>query len=68
IANPGSVNGYLSISIGVASRSARTASEADLLGEADLALYEAKRRGRDCSVAASSLSGEALDDRPPQGG
>ena len=61
IANPASANGYLSISIGVASRSARTTSDTDLLGEADLALYEAKHRGRDCTVAGSSLSGETFD-------
>lgn len=55
IANAAAARGYLSISIGVASRTADTANEAMLVGEADLALYEAKRRGRDCAVARSAL-------------
>lgn len=55
IANTAAARGYLSISIGVASRNAQTTNEAVLLGEADLALYEAKRRGRDCVVAHSTL-------------
>ncbi len=55
IANSGAARGYLSISIGVASRHARTTNEATLLGEADLALYEAKRRGRNCVVAYAAL-------------
>jgi diguanylate cyclase (GGDEF)-like protein/PAS domain S-box-containing protein len=61
IANPASANGYLSISIGVASRSPRSANDVALLGEADMALYEAKHRGRDCSVAASSLNSLTFD-------
>jgi len=55
IPNKTAARGYLSISIGVASRNAQTASEAVLLGESDLALYEAKRRGRDCVVAHAAL-------------
>jgi len=55
IPNTASTRGYLSISIGVASRTKQTSNEVVLLGEADLALYEAKRRGRDCVVAHSSL-------------
>ncbi|UGV25703.1 diguanylate cyclase [Rhodopseudomonas boonkerdii] len=55
IANEAAARGYLSISVGVASRHARTTSEDALLGEADLALYEAKRRGRNCVVASSAL-------------
>lgn len=55
IANTASTRGYLSISVGVASRTKQTSNEVVLLGEADLALYEAKRRGRDCVVAHSSL-------------
>jgi diguanylate cyclase (GGDEF)-like protein/PAS domain S-box-containing protein len=56
IQHTASGRGYLSISIGVASRHAQTLSEASLLGEADQALYEAKRRGRDCCVPASALA------------
>jgi diguanylate cyclase (GGDEF)-like protein len=55
IPNTAATRGYLSISIGVASRNAQTANEAVLLGEADLALYEAKRRGRDNVVAHATL-------------
>ena len=61
IQHTASSRGYLSISIGVASRHAQTLSEASLLGEADLALYEAKRRGRDCCVPASTLA-QRYDD------
>ncbi len=52
---------YLSISIGVSSRRPQTHNEAALLGEADLALYEAKRRGRDCCVPASALAQDHFD-------
>jgi diguanylate cyclase (GGDEF)-like protein/PAS domain S-box-containing protein len=55
IANVASSRGYLSISVGVASRTVQTTNEIVLVGEADLALYEAKRRGRNCVVAHSSL-------------
>lgn len=55
ISNTASTRGYLSISLGVASRNKQTSNEIALVGEADLALYEAKRRGRDCVVAHSSL-------------
>jgi diguanylate cyclase (GGDEF)-like protein len=55
IPNTASTRGYLSISIGVASRNALTSNEVVLIGEADLALYEAKRQGRNCVVAHSTL-------------
>jgi diguanylate cyclase (GGDEF)-like protein/PAS domain S-box-containing protein len=55
IANPAASRGVLSISLGIASRAADTADEAALLGDADLALYEAKRLGRNCSVVSSSF-------------
>ena len=58
IANPAARRGVVSISLGIASRSAATANETELLGQADLALYEAKRSGRDCTVLASSLAGD----------
>jgi diguanylate cyclase (GGDEF)-like protein/PAS domain S-box-containing protein len=58
IPNAAAACGYLSISVGVSSREPRTPNEAVLVGEADLALYEAKRRGRDCVVANSSLAHE----------
>ncbi len=58
MANPAARRGVVSISLGIASRSAATASETELLGRADLALYEAKRSGRDRTVLASSLAGD----------
>jgi diguanylate cyclase (GGDEF)-like protein len=59
IVNPASERGTLTVSIGIASKTEATADEAALLRKADLALYEAKRRGRDCSVAWSALAGAA---------
>lgn len=58
ITNAAAARGYLSVSIGVASRHAQSPNETVLLGEADLALYEAKRRGRDIVVAHSVLAHE----------
>ncbi|WP_249158137.1 diguanylate cyclase [Bradyrhizobium jicamae] len=55
IPNPASHRGIVSISLGIASRTAETIDEAKLLRTADLALYEAKRAGRNCSVVASAL-------------
>ncbi|WP_398481994.1 GGDEF domain-containing protein, partial [Tardiphaga sp.] len=55
IPNVATARGYLSVSIGVAHRTARSPNENVLLGEADLALYEAKRRGRDCVVTHTAL-------------
>jgi diguanylate cyclase (GGDEF)-like protein/PAS domain S-box-containing protein len=55
IANPAASRGFLSISFGIASKTSATTDEAMLVGAADLALYEAKRRGRNCSVVYSSL-------------
>jgi diguanylate cyclase (GGDEF)-like protein/PAS domain S-box-containing protein len=50
IAHPSSGRAFLSVSAGIACKSATTADEAALLGEADRALYEAKRLGRNCTV------------------
>ncbi|VIO78964.1 hypothetical protein CI41S_66210 [Bradyrhizobium ivorense] len=59
IANPAARRGVVSISVGIASRSAATADESELLRRADLALYEAKHSGRDRTVLASSLPGDS---------
>ncbi|HEX7883949.1 MAG TPA: diguanylate cyclase [Afipia sp.] len=55
LAHPAADRGFVTVSVGVASKSGATESEAMLVGEADFALYEAKRRGRNQSVASSSL-------------
>lgn len=57
IANPAAPRGYVSVSAGVASKAASTQSESDLVADADMALYRAKRLGRDRSVTASGLNG-----------
>jgi diguanylate cyclase (GGDEF)-like protein/PAS domain S-box-containing protein len=53
--NPAADRGFVTVSVGVASRTEATGSESVLVGEADLALYEAKRRGRNQCLASSSL-------------
>jgi len=55
IANTASSRGYITISAGVAARNRSTLDEAALVGEADTALYEAKRLGRNRSIVYSSL-------------
>lgn len=61
IGNVAAPRGYLSISVGIAGRTAKTANETQLLGDADRALYEAKRRGRDCSVLHSAIRRHVVD-------
>jgi diguanylate cyclase (GGDEF)-like protein/PAS domain S-box-containing protein len=55
IPNTASSRGYITISAGVTARNRSTIDEAALVGEADTALYEAKRRGRNRSILYSSL-------------
>jgi diguanylate cyclase (GGDEF)-like protein/PAS domain S-box-containing protein len=55
ISNPASGRGYVTISVGVSTRTEATLDEAALVGDADLALYEAKRLGRNRCFAASAL-------------
>lgn len=55
IAHPKSERGYVSISVGVASKLRADSNERALIADADLALYQAKELGRNCVVAASTL-------------
>ena len=55
IPNTASSRGYITISAGVAARNRSTLDEAALVGEADTALYQAKRLGRNRSILYSSL-------------
>jgi len=70
IRNPASARGGLTVSIGVASKDDGTADATSLLREADIALYEAKRSGRDCIVVAPAAAFVAdaaplAPDHPP---
>ena len=55
IPNTASSRGYITISAGVAAKNRSTLDEAALVGEADTALYEAKRLGRNRTIVYSSL-------------
>jgi diguanylate cyclase (GGDEF)-like protein/PAS domain S-box-containing protein len=55
IPNTASSRGYITISAGVAAKTRSTLDEAALVGEADTALYEAKRLGRNRSMVHSSI-------------
>jgi len=56
VANSSSSRGYITVSVGVAARTDATRDDSALVGEADSALYEAKRLGRNRSIVASSLN------------
>ena len=55
IPNSASSRGYVTISAGLATKTSGTFDEGALVGEADMALYEAKRLGRNRSYSSSSL-------------
>ena len=61
IPNSASSRGYITISAGVTARTRATLDQAALVGEADTALYEAKRLGRNRSVVYSSLDLQYVD-------
>ena len=66
IPNPASPRGYVTLSVGVSTRTTATLDEAMLVGDADLALYEAKRQGRNRSFAASALKHTFVESAPLQ--
>lgn len=66
IPNPASSRGYVTVSIGVSTKTEGTFDEAMLVGDADLALYEAKRHGRNRSFASSDLKPGLIEQVPLQ--
>jgi diguanylate cyclase (GGDEF)-like protein/PAS domain S-box-containing protein len=66
IPNLASSRGYVTISIGVSTKTEMTFDEAMLVGDADLALYEAKRRGRNRSFASRDLKQGQIEQVPLQ--
>ena len=56
VPNTASSRGYITVSVGIAARTEATHDDSALVGEADSALYEAKRLGRNRSIVSSSLN------------
>ena len=53
--NSAATRGYVTVSAGITSRTRSTPGEAALVGEADVALYKAKRLGRNRTIVYSAL-------------
>lgn len=66
IPNLASSRGYVTVSIGVSTKTEMTFDEAMLVGDADLALYEAKRHGRNRSFASGDLKQGQIEQVPLQ--
>ena len=66
IPNSAASRGYVTISVGVSTRTAATLDQAMLVGDADLALYEAKRLGRNRCFVASALKHAFVESGPLQ--
>jgi diguanylate cyclase (GGDEF)-like protein/PAS domain S-box-containing protein len=66
IPNPAARRGYVTVSVGVSTRTDATLDQAMLVGDADLALYEAKRQGRNQSFVASALKHSFVESGPLQ--
>jgi diguanylate cyclase (GGDEF)-like protein/PAS domain S-box-containing protein len=58
IANPASEFEWVTLSIGIAHKGDRRSDALEVLRDADLALYQAKRCGRNRTVLGSALTGE----------
>jgi diguanylate cyclase (GGDEF)-like protein len=61
IPNTAATRGYVTISAGVAARTRSTLDESALVGEADTALYEAKRLGRNRTIVYSAAPLQYVD-------
>jgi diguanylate cyclase (GGDEF)-like protein/PAS domain S-box-containing protein len=61
IANPASEFKWVTLSIGIAHKGDRRCDVLEVLREADLALYQAKRCGRNQTVLGSALTGAFLE-------
>lgn len=61
ISHPRSPTSRLAISVGVAQKSPATADQFALTRDADIALYHAKKQGRNCTVTTSSITSRAAD-------
>ncbi len=66
VPNAGSSRGYITVSVGVAARTDATRDDSALVGEANSALYEAKRLGRNRSMVSSSLNLHYVDSESIQ--
>jgi diguanylate cyclase (GGDEF)-like protein/PAS domain S-box-containing protein len=66
IPNLASERGYVTVSVGISTKTEATLDEAMLVGDADIALYEAKRQGRNRSFASSELQQYPIDQVPLQ--
>jgi diguanylate cyclase (GGDEF)-like protein/PAS domain S-box-containing protein len=66
IPNLASSRGYVTVSVGVSAKAEATLDEAMLVGDADIALYEAKRQGRNRSFASSDLKHGLIEQVPLQ--
>ena len=59
IRHPVAPRGYVTVSIGVATKTGVMANETTIIGDADIALYYAKKKGRNCTVASSGIPNPA---------
>jgi diguanylate cyclase (GGDEF)-like protein/PAS domain S-box-containing protein len=66
VRNAAASRGYVTVSVGISAKTEATLDETILVGDADLALYEAKRLGRNQSVMASSLRQTYVESVPLQ--
>jgi diguanylate cyclase (GGDEF)-like protein/PAS domain S-box-containing protein len=66
IPSSASSRGYVTVSVGVSTKTESIFDEAMLVGDADLALYEAKRQGRNRSFASSVLKHTFVESVPLQ--